>query len=353
MIVSLLKIENLRNIREAVLEPHVSLNYFSGVNGAGKTSVLESISLLSRGRSFRTSQASELTGGEGRFYRAYAEGVDASGISHKLGLQRQGGHWMARLDGSDVRQLSQLSRMLPTVVMEPDSHLLVGGVPEYRRKYLDWGMFHVEHGFLELWRNFSKALKQRNSALRRGNTDVLDSLDDVLARYGTELADFRQRHADRVASRMEEMLQALKSRVQSVEIRYQRGWKSESYLESLEKHRERDLERCTTTTGPHRADLHLLCGGNPARAVLSRGEQKAFAAALLLSQADLLEEAGRKPLLLLDDLVSEFDREHFQTVLAKALNGRRQVWVTGTEIPGLDMPHKMFHVEQGVVRELV
>jgi len=315
--------------------------------------VLESLSVLSRGRSFRTSQAAELTGSGGQSYRVFAEGSDKDDGTHRLGLERHKGHWKARLDGTDVRQLSQLSRLLPTVVMEPDSHLLVGGVPEYRRKYLDWGMFHVEPGFLELWRNFSKALKQRNAALRNGQTDILDSLDEVTARYGSELGAIRVRHAKKVAERIEEMLETLKSRVRSVEIRYQKGWKGDQYLDSLNHCRSRDLERNTTTSGPHRADLNLLCNGVPARAVLSRGEQKAFAAAMLLTQADLLEEANRRPVLLLDDLVSEFDHEHFVSVLGKALSGARQVWVTGTEVPALEMGHKMFHVEQGQVRELV
>ena len=353
MNISRLHIENLRNISEADLVPHQSLNYFSGENGAGKTSVLESLSILSRGRSFRTNQAAELTGGQGNTYRVFAEGVDTVGVVHRFGLERNKGNWKARLDGSDVKQLSQLSRFLPTVVMEPDSHQLVGGVPEFRRKYLDWGMFHVEHNFLEVWKNFSKALKQRNAALRRGKEDILDSIDDVLARYGSELGEIRQLHAERVADRIQEMLDILKSRVRSVETQYRKGWKTESYLDSLQNCRARDLERGTTTTGPHRADLNLRCKGVAARAVLSRGEQKALAAAMLLTQADMLEEAGRRPVLLLDDLVSEFDQEHFESVLAKALEGKRQVWVTGTEVPKLKADHSMFHVEQGKVRELV
>ena len=350
MIISRLHIENLRNIAEAELVPHCSLNYFCGENGAGKTSVLESLSVLSRGRSFRTNQATELTGDQGATYRVFAEGTDIEGGIHRFGLERNKGHWKARLDGKDVGQLSQLSRFLPTVVMEPDSHQLVGGVPEFRRKYLDWGMFHVEHRFLDIWKNFSKALKQRNAALRRGKEDVLDSIDDVLARYGEELGEIRQKHAERVAERIEEMLKILKSRVRSVETQYTKGWKTESYLESLHSYRARDLDRGITTTGPHRADLNLLCNKVPARAVLSRGEQKALAAAMLLTQAEMLEEAGRRPVLLLDDLVSEFDQEHFDSVLAKSLEGGRQVWVTGTEAPVLKVDHKMFHVEQGMVR---
>jgi DNA replication and repair protein RecF len=86
---------------------------------------------------------------------------------------------------------------------------------------------------------------------------------------------------------------------------------------------------------------------------LSRGEQKAVAAALLMIQADLLKSAGKRAVLLFDDLVSEFDRTHFEIVLAKAMNFGAQVWITGTERPSFDDPCKVFHVEQGRVVELV
>ena len=99
--------------------------------------------------------------------------------------------------------------------------------------------------------------------------------------------------------------------------------------------------------------MHFTCDGVPARAVLSRGEQKAFAAALLLTQVELLLGKGIRPVLLLDDLVSEFDREHFFAVLEKALSTGVQTWITGTTDPGLDRDHTMFHVEQGTVREML
>ena len=353
MIIRKLVIENLRNLGQVEIEPDVSMNYFRGDNGAGKTSVLESIAVLSRGRSFRTTQASELAGPLGATYRVFAEFTDEAGNVHRAGLEREGSHWRARINGEDVRQLSHLSRQLPSVLMIPDSHQLVAGAPENRRKYLDWGLFHVEHGFLDEWRRFSKALKQRNAALRRGHLDTLDGLDDVLSRSGTRISEHRQAFTRKISDNIGKTLDALNARAGSVDLTYQTGWSTDTYLESLENRRARDVERGTTSTGPHRAELYLACNNAPARAVLSRGEQKAFAAALLLTQVELLLQAGIRPVLLLDDLVSEFDRDHFLAVLDKAHSTGVQIWITGTTDPVLETAHRMFHVEQGTVREMV
>jgi DNA replication and repair protein RecF len=108
-----------------------------------------------------------------------------------------------------------------------------------------------------------------------------------------------------------------------------------------------------TMSGPHRADLQLTLGGAPARAILSRGEQKVLAAAMLLTQAELLRASGERPLLLLDDLASEFDLSHFDSVLRRALSMGGQVWVTGTRQAELAEPLTLFHVEQGLVQEVV
>lgn len=286
-------------------------------------------------------------------FRVFAEVSDAQGSVSRLGLERAGTHWRGRLNNEDVKQLSQLTRLLPLVLLEPDSHLLVSGPPEIRRKYLDWGMFHVEHGFLDVWRRYSKALKQRNAALRRGQVELLDSLDSVLADYGSRLSSLRSQQLKLVYAGIGGVLEELKTRVGLVEMEYQRGWGSDTYLESLVARRETDLERGMTLSGPHRADIKLMCGGIAARVVLSRGEQKAFAAAMLLTQAELLGKSGEQPVLLFDDLESEFDREHFDSVLNMAVRSGAQVWVSGTGKPEMKHDGKVFHVEQGVLSEML
>ena len=353
MYIKSLRASNLRNLDDVAFQPHQGLNYLYGRNGAGKTSVLESIIVLSRGRSFRTSQAMDLVGPKGRTFNVFAEICNRDNITIRLGLERSGKRWRGRIDGRDLSQISQLTRRLPAVMMEPDSHQLISGSPENRRKYLDWGMFHVEHGFLSVWRNYSKALKQRNAALRRGNNAVLESINEVLAVHGTQLSEMRETYAGRVSSRIGAMMSRISESAPKVTLEYQPGWSAESYLAALQGSQKRDLERGMTLNGPHRADLALNCGRQAAKAVLSRGEQKALAAAMHLTQAEILIDTGEKPVLLLDDLVSEFDRWHFKRVLDAATSLNVQTWLTGTEKPGLKLPHKMFHVKQGSVKELL
>lgn len=353
MIIRKLQIENFRNLRAVEIEPHVVLNYFQGANGAGKTSVLEALVVLSRGRSFRTTQAADLVGPRNDTFRVFALVEAGSGQLHRLGLERSGKRWRGRKDGNDLSQLSQLTRSLPLVLMEPDSHLLVSGFPEVRRRYVDWGMFHVEPGFLETWRNFSKALKQRNAALRNNQPKVLDSIDEVLARHAEALSAQRRSHCQAVSENIQAMLGELNSGLTRVSLDYVQGWTGGSYREHLRMSRARDMERGTTMGGPHRADLSLTCRDVVARAVLSRGEQKVLAAALLLTQAQLLVQSGEKPVVLLDDLASEFDRLHFDNVLQRALEIAGQVWLTGTRKANLRWPCTVFHVEQGGVREVV
>jgi len=348
-----LRIENLRNLERAEILPHPGFNVFFGGNGAGKTSILEAVVVLSRGRSFRTTQASELIGHCGKLFRIYAETVSQDRVERKQGLERSGSHWRARKDGQDLAQLSQLTRVLPLVLMEPNSHLLVSGSPEIRRKYLDWGLFHVEPEFLDTYRRFAKILKQRNAALRYRQDKVLESIDEVFCELGMRLDAMRKSYCNSVGRHVEALIEQLSPELEGFSLEYQQGWTRQTLKEALAENRDSDLLRGATGFGPHRGDISLLLQGAPARNRLSRGEQKILAAALLLSQADILSNNGEKPLILLDDLASEFDQIHFESVLQRALEIGGQVWLTGIQNCKTAVEHKVFHVEHGRVQEMV
>jgi DNA replication and repair protein RecF len=353
LIIKNLQLDNFRNLEQVQLTAHRRLNVFCGDNGAGKTSIIEALVVLSRGRSFRTTLATDLIGPASATFRVFAQGEDQSGIRQRLGLERSGKRWRGRKNGRDVSQLSELTRSLPVVLLEPDSHLLVSGAPDIRRKFLDWGMFHVKHDFLDLWRRYSLALKQRNAALRLRQDDVLDSLEPIVADQGTRLSEHRRAHCDAVAASLRPMLEELNAGLAEIRLEYRPGWTGGSLEDSLRRNRSRDLERGHTMSGPHRGDLGFLCGEGDARSILSRGEQKLMAAALLLVQADLLANVGELPVLLLDDLASEFDQGHFQRVLDRSLASGAQVWLTGTRQEMLTGDGTMFHVEQGRVTEVI
>ena len=353
MIIKSLQIENLRNLGAVSLQANPVLNYFVGDNGAGKTSILESVVVLSRGRSFRTSQSLELIGPAGPNFRVFAETEQDDSKCNRLGLERSGKRWKARKNSKDLAQISQLTRSLPLVLMEPDSHLLVSGAPEVRRKFLDWAVFHVEPTFLETWRRFSKTLRQRNAALRTRQLDVVESMDEILDPLGTRLGQLREAYTELLAGKVRSIVKELSSELNEITIDYKNGWGDESYKEALSKWRERDLERGATSQGPHRADLLMMKGDSLARTVISRGEQKVLSAALLLAQASVLKSHGDQPVVLLDDLASEFDDTHFERVLSKFLETGAQVWLTGTREPKYSCEHTVFHVEHGTVHKML
>lgn len=353
MKINKLQINNFRNLESVALKPNPELNFLVGNNGAGKTSILESMVVLSRGRSFRTTQASELVGPAQASFSVFTETERNNGQRDRLGLERSGKHWKARKNGQDLAQISQLSRSLPLVLMEPNSHQLVTGAPEVRRRFLDWGVFHVEPEFLETWRRFSKILRQRNAALRQGQTDVIKSIDEILSPLGTQLSRLRAVYSESISRDTQTIVSGLSNGLSDITLEYQNGWGSGTYREALSTWLKRDLERGATSQGPHRAELVLMKGNSLARTVLSRGEQKILSAALLLAQAGLLKSRGETPVVLLDDLASEFDDLHFERVLARFLETKGQVWVTGTQKPEFSDCSSVFHVEHGNVREMV
>lgn len=352
MYITHLRIENFRNLELVEIQPEAGLNYFYGENGAGKTSLLEALFLLSRGKSFRTSSSDELIRHQAETFQVFME-VRVGEVKHRLGLERSKKSWRARKDGQDVALLSELSRALPIVLMEPNSHTLVSGSPEGRRRFLDWGVFHVEPLFLDVWRHYSRGLKQRNAALRRGQEAVVDSLDDIIAPLGEQLNAFRLQYFQMLKQEFSQQLNSDRSGLQGIGMRFHKGWKSKSLMEALQAGRERDLEQGLSQHGPHRADLLLERNGRSVKSVLSRGEQKKVAACLLLSQAELLKNSGQAPVILLDDLASEFDQRHFKEVLQKALSCASQVWVTGVLADGLEGTPAVFHVEHGKVFKVV
>lgn len=355
MIINKLKVNNLRNLAQVELEAHPSINTLYGANGAGKTSVLESISILSRGRSFRSNKIARIIGDKGSKVQVYAEIGKAvgDGAIIRLGIERDNRTWTARRNGQDLKQLSDLTKTLAVVAMEPNSHTLISGSPEVRRRYLDWGVFHVEPLYLDAWRRYARALKQRNAALRAGNTQVLESLESVLITAGTTMTEMRTLYVKALSEHMGALMPELSPGLGGVTVEYRRGWAADSLEEALRDQRQADLERGNTHAGPHRADLAIRVGGQMVRDSASRGEQKILATALVLAQARRLIETGQKPVLLLDDLASEFDKHHFSATLDAGKNLGVQVWISGVEKVDPGSSHAMFHVEHGEVRKMV
>jgi DNA replication and repair protein RecF len=346
-----LEVERLRCLKHVQLELHPHLNLITGPNGAGKTSILEAVYLLGRGRSFRTRHTEQLIGHDTAGLSVVGRTDDPSFPILGLSFDRFG-VLKVRLAGREVRSLAELSEAFPVQVLDPGIHRLVEEGPAYRRRWLDWGVFHVEPSFVATWTDYSRTLRQRNAALRLG-TDP-SAWEPELARLGELLAESRSRTLALLEPYWRETLSALLG--EPVTLGFFRGWGQErSLLEILATHRPRDLERKTTCSGAHRFDVLLRIDGRPAREVLSRGQQKLLGAALALAMARLAGSGGRRaPTLLLDDPAAELDRPHMEAMLGEIRKMKGQLIVTAlhAEEARFGAPERVFHVERGRVTKL-
>ena len=354
-----LRIAGLRCLDGVSITPAAGINVFVGANGAGKTSVLEAAYLLSHGRSFRAGSRDVLVKRGSAALSVFAEVATQDGRTRRLGLGREGGRWQVRVDGDPV-SLGALVQECAVVCFEPGSHDLIAGGSEERRQFLDWGLFHVEHSFVNQWRRYQRALKQRNSLLRTGapiEASLMEPWESELASAGEALSGYRQGYLARLLPHIRSFTSSVLPELGEFSIRFKPGWDETSDLATtLRERRHRDLSRGHTTAGPHRADFTVAFEQAPLREHLSRGQEKLCALACLLGQASLhAEMRGEWPVVCLDDLASELDRTHQEWVVAQLMGRDVQVLVTGTEVPHalLDQPVTVFHVEQGAVTVLL
>ena len=354
-----LRMRGLRCFTDVALALDPGINVFVGANGAGKTSVLEAVFLLSHARSFRSGAKEALLQRGTPHLSVFTELRHADDRVCRLGLGREGARWEAKVDGANVA-IGQLVRECAVVCFEPGSHALIAGAAEERRRYLDWGVFHVEHNFLSCWRRYQRALKQRNSLLRSAST-ATDALflpwEAELAQSAHQIDRQRRDYLDMLRPKLSMSMAGLLPELGPLELRYRRGWSEEQDLaEQLREQRGRDLARGHTTLGAHRADWSIAFERAPLREHLSRGQEKLTALACMLAQAELYaEHRGEWPIVCLDDLASELDQAHQSAVVAQLTSVNAQVLLTGTELPQplQSLTSRVFHVEQGQLTRLL
>lgn len=353
MRITSLNIHNLRNLEQVSLKPVSGANVFCGPNGAGKTTVIESLMILAKGQSFRGGTNASLIGPHGDQYVVRAGLLDDQDRKHQVALQRGRSEWEGRIDGESLAQISDTARFFPMILMEPMTHQLVSGPPEGRRRYLDWTVFHVKQDFLMLWRRYVRTLKQRNAALRERDTRIVKSLDPQMVTLGAQLGESRQEVFDVLHPEIIDSLASMSPGQGELELSLQQGWNGDSLQEALDEGLGRDLEQGYTREGPHRADIVIKMEGRAVRDRLSRGEQKILAAAMCLAQGKVFSDSGHVPVLLLDDIASEFDEAHLRAVVLAGKTMGSQMFITGTSsapyVDFLPADGLMFHVKHGQI----
>ncbi|MGH8250136.1 MAG: DNA replication/repair protein RecF [Steroidobacteraceae bacterium] len=344
--------EQFRCLAGVEFELDPGTNLFVGPNASGKTSLLEAAFFLGRGRSFRSRRREALIRhGEEAFLLSGRSTGGPAPIVLGVRAGRKITEW--RLGGNAVSGVAELAEQFPAQVIDPEVHKLLEEGPGRRRRFLDWGVFHVEPSFLPTWQRYHQALRQRNAALKldRGDDD-LAAWEQELATTGESLCRQREAYLARLSGALGTIGQALLDR--PIMLVHSAGWDTDrSLLESLRGGRQRDRRNRATQLGPHRGDVSVQVAGRPAKDHVSRGQQKLVAAGLMLAQLEIQEqERPGHSALMLDDPAAELDAENLARLMAIVQTLPAQLWVTSlrADIPGLPPRGRVFHVEQGAVR---
>ena len=323
----------------------------TGPNGAGKTNLLESVHVGTQGFSPRTRSDAQLLRfgeSEGRIALHGARGESALAI--ELTLRTDQGK-RATLNGAHLRAAEQLRHEVATLVFTPDRLSVVKGAPSVRRAYFDRTVGRLFPARATLSVEYRGAVAQRNAALRRiaagfSTREALEPWTSTVADLGAALVEARAEVLALLAPAFAESAEQLG--LPAARLEYEGDAPTVAALEAATA---RDVERGTTSVGPHLHDVRIVSGGRDLRSYGSQGEQRVTVLSLLLAESELIEERrGTPPLLLLDDVLSELDptRRH---ALAERVRTGGQTLITSTTAVALPIePDQLLEVSPGEVR---
>lgn len=384
-----LQLRNFRNIESLDLSPSAGVNLFLGSNGQGKTSILESIGILSQMRSFRGSPSdqwlkSETQAGEIGGRLAYGEStIDQPGLTTELKVRFAEGERSAEINGKPYRSLTRylsqrfgdLRLGFHAIIFNPADHEIVRGEPALRRGFLDRALSAESLEYLTYLKRYQKNLEQKNAVLRfgdRSQTPLLESFQEALISDGAWLVLRRLEWLKRVETPLKQKLQKIAPTQAPLSMRYVSKWLvlSDSFfgqsslpsLQTLEqllwKHlgilRESEWAAKHSLGGPHRDDWSFLLGSLPLQGHGSQGETRSTLLALKLAELEVFQEAtGHRPVFLLDDFSSELDETRRRYLVEFLTQSGLQVFVTTTEETGMANFHEgsvtAFRVSQGKI----
>lgn len=361
MLIQHLRVSNVRNITHASLELDPKLNFVIGRNGAGKSSLLEALSLLSSGKSFRTRKVQSVITENQNQLILFAKCLDSDKPTTVGILRDAKGEFRAKINGQPCHRLSEVSHLLPVFVVAPGFYDEISNQRAARLRLLDWGLFHVEHQFYPCWKEFHQLLKQRNALLkqikiRKQSSSQLDYWDNLLSERAEQVSQLRAEYVKQLDKAFTSSKEHFEDFHQDIQLIYFSGVskKFKSLKEALAEQREVDVQRGVTQSGPHRADLKLIKSGQPVMEVASRGQQKVVVNRIMITLIEhFIKVSGKSCLIAIDDLASELDKIN-QNQLLQSLMGLEGAQIIVTGITQDSLPEaisgyngRMFHVEHG------
>ncbi len=353
-----------RNLQKAEMDPNDRFNILFGNNGQGKTNILEAIYLLGTLKSFRLAKNSELMTWGTPF--ALIKGVVHSEGVHReiaVAVEREGKR--VRLDRKAISHPADFFGTLNVVVFSPDEMAMVKGGPDVRRRYLDRAVFSGDATYLSLFHNYTRILKNRNALLKREDCDGLEVWSEQLAEVGSRLISSRIGYLRAIEGLLRDFYRTIAGSGEQAGIAYRPHLLDRERLltegaallrEGLAKTAGEEQRTGATAVGPHRDDVEFSLNGKSLKQYASQGQQRSFVLALKMAEIEYLQRKfDSPPILLLDDMTSELDRERNRNLMEFLKQKEMQVFITTTSLQNISLDgidtYRTFLVSGGEVSQ--
>ena len=312
-----LEVRSFRIFEEKSIDLFPGLNFISGENARGKTTLLEAIYLLMAGRSFRSDQMNHLIREGSDFFRLESS-FEKWGIPQELKLSLKGSEKRIQYNSSTLSSLSGLLGIMQGVLLAPHDIELIKGPPPVRRHYLDFQIAQVDPLYIHHVMRYTKALKQRNMQIRFRKTHAIEIFEASIALSAAYIIQKREAAVNELSFLLASYYKKISGKSDLASLRYLSSFGSPDYekiLEKLKISRPKDLELGYTSIGIHRDDLSLAIDGRAARHFASEGEVRSLVTALKLAEWERMRsEAGEDPLLLVDDMGVSLDHSRLSNL---------------------------------------
>ena len=353
MWINKIKINNFRNYENQEINLEKNVNVFYGENAQGKTNIIEAIFLCSMGKSFRAKQDKEMI----RLNQSNAlveVEFQKSDRDSKIKIQI-GNRKTVYVNGVKIKKLSELLGNLNVVMFTPDDISILKGGPQNRRRFLDIMISQLKPNYMHNLSLYAKILEQRNNYLRQikeegKDENLLDIWDEKLAEYAVNISKYRYEFIEKIKNKIETIHSQITDNKESIEIEYiTECLDKEKYFEILKQRRKLDIIKGYTTKGIHRDDFMIYINKKQLNIYGSQGQHRTAMLSLKLSEVNIIEEEiDEKPILLLDDFMSELDQKRRNHFLEKIND--TQVIITCTD--KIDIENKkilIYNVKDGKV----
>ena len=357
MIIKALQLKDFRNYQSLDVDFSDTVNIFYGDNAQGKTNILESLFLMATTKSYRGSKEKEMIrlGKDESHIRLI---IEKDEVDHTMDMHlKKNSPKGAAIDGRLIRRTSELYGILHVISFSPEDLNLIKDGPSERRRFMDMELCQLDKVYFSNLSNYNKVLQQRNNLLKQLSFDksllpTIEVWNMQLVNFGKEIIRIRREFINSLLPIIEEKHNSISGGKETLKLEYKANVTEDNFAAQLEKNIERDIYLKATSCGPHKDDLAFFINDNNVRVYGSQGQQRSATLSLKLSEIELVKnKINDTPVLLLDDVLSELDRNRQTCLLSEIENVQTFITCTGLEefIESQKQNNKVFHVVGGKI----